>query len=242
VIVRVALVGDYSSEVPAHRAIPGALERAAALLGQTVATTWIASPAWDDDAVGQAGAFDGLWCVPGSPYASMDGALAAIRAAREGGIPFLGTCGGFQHALIECVRTVRGKADADHAESNPNTMLPLIAPLTCPLRGARGTIRFIPGSRISAIYDREQATEEYYCGYGVNPQFESILDDGALYITGRDAEGAARVVELDDHPFYIATLYQPERATLAGGTHPLINAFVAAALARQKHVARPAEI
>ena len=83
-ILRVALVGDYSSEVLAHRAIPGALERAAALLGQTVAPTWIASPAWDHDAVGQAGAFDGLWCVPGSPYASMDGALAAIRAAREG--------------------------------------------------------------------------------------------------------------------------------------------------------------
>jgi CTP synthase (UTP-ammonia lyase) len=232
ITIRIALVGDYSSEVPAHRAIPGALERAASLLGQAVAPTWIASPAWDHDPAGGAAAYNGLWCVPGSPYASMDGALGAIRAAREGDIPFLGTCGGFQHALIEYVRNVRGHADADHAESNPDTTLPLIAPLACPLRGARGTIRFTPGSRAHAIYDREEATEEYYCGYGVNPPLESMLEDGALHISGRDAEGAARVVELDGHPFYIATLFQPERATLAGGTHPLINAFVASALAR----------
>jgi CTP synthase (UTP-ammonia lyase) len=135
VSIRIALAGDYSSEVPAHRAIPGALEHAAALLGQTVAPTWIASSVWNHDAAGLAAAYDGLWCVPGSPYASMDGALAAIGAAREGGIPFLGTCGGFQHALIEFVRIVRGQANADHAESNPDTMLPLIAPLACPLRG-----------------------------------------------------------------------------------------------------------
>ena len=103
------------------------------------------------------------------------------------------------------------------------------------MRGARGTIRFTLGSRVHAIYDREEATEEYYCGYGVNPPFESMLDDGVLRITGRDTEGDARVVELDNHPFYFATLFQPERGTLAGGTHPLINAFVAAALARQNH-------
>src|SRR5207253_2349229 len=136
---------------------------------------------------------------PGSPYASMHGALGAIRAAREGNIPFLGTCGGFQHALIEYVRTARGRADADHAESNPDAAFPLIAPLSCPLRGVHGTVRFTPGSRLAAIYGREEATEEYFCDYGVNPPFESLLEGGALRITARDAENAARAVELDGH-------------------------------------------
>src|SRR4051812_30549347 len=169
--IRIGLVGDYNPEVLAHQAIPGALARAAARLGCAVAPVWIATPAWAVDPAGQVATFDGVWCVPASPYASMDGALGAIRAAREQGVPFLGTCGGFQHALIEYVRDVRGIAEADHAESNPDATLALITPLACPLRGLRGTIAFAPGSRIAAIYGRDEATEEYNCGYGVNPQF-----------------------------------------------------------------------
>ena len=238
--LRVALIGDYSPGVLAHQAIPAALQRGGALLGCAVAPTWIATSTLDPDRDRQIEGYDGVWCVPGSPYASMDGALAAIRAARQHGVPFLGTCGGFQHALIEYVRNVRGLREADHAESNPDAALALITPLACPLRGLRGTIAFAPGSRISAIYGQTEATEEYNCGFGVNPPFESLLEDGLLHITGRDSEGAARVVELDGHPFYIATLYQPERATLAGGTHPLINAFVAAALAYHWHATRAA--
>ncbi len=235
--IRIGLVGDYNPEVVAHQAIPGALERAAARLGSDVDPIWIGTPDWATDPGGQVAMFDGIWCVPASPYASMDGALGAIRAAREQGVPFLGTCGGFQHALIEYVRNVRGVAAADHAESNPATTLALITPLACPLRGLRGAIVFTPGSRIATIYGRAETVEEYNCGYGANPEFESLLDDGVLHITGRDAEGAARVVELDGHPFYLATLYQPERATLNGSNHPLIDAFVAAALARHAQTA-----
>src|SRR5205809_607084 len=79
--------------------------------------------------------FHGIWCVPGSPYRSMDGALRANRFARENGRPFLGTCGGFQHAIIESLRNVAGLKHADHAESNPDAKMPVIVRLACSLAG-----------------------------------------------------------------------------------------------------------
>jgi CTP synthase (UTP-ammonia lyase) len=100
------------------------------------------------DAFGEG--FDGLWCVPGSPYASMEGALNAIRQARESGLPFLGTCGGFQHALIEVARDLLGLADADHSESNPGGDVLLIDRLSCSLVGARGRLHVVAGSRLAA--------------------------------------------------------------------------------------------
>ena len=237
--IRIALVGDYQPAVPAHCAIPGALVRAGAAAGCTVAADWIATPALAGDPAARLAGYDGVWCVPASPYASMDGALGAIRVAREGGIPFLGTCGGFQHALIEYARNVLGIAEADHAETRPDAALPLIAPLACSLAGgARGTIRLVSGSRVRAIYGRDEIVEEFNCNFGVNAAFEPLLDDGRLRVTGRDPQGAVRVVELPAHPFYLATLFQPERATLGGAPHPLIDAYVAAVAARAERATR----
>src|SRR5689334_7858389 len=96
----VALVGDYKPSVPAHQAIPIALDLAAAYHRVTVTATWVPTSqiqsAEDDFAL-----YDGIWCVPASPYENTLGALDAIRFAREQHLPFLGTCGGFQHALME---------------------------------------------------------------------------------------------------------------------------------------------
>src|SRR2546430_659730 len=99
---RVALIGDHNPSVIAHQAIPEALRLAGNVEGVWVHTTSILNPEMD------LRGFNGIWCVPASPYASMDGALKAIQYARESGRPFLGTCGGFQHALIEYARNVRG--------------------------------------------------------------------------------------------------------------------------------------
>src|SRR5215471_8328348 len=106
--IDVALVGDRSELVRAHAAIPLALHRF------DVTHTWVPTNTIVDGE--EMRAFDAVWVVPGSPYRSMDGALAAIRYARENGLPFLGTCGGFQHALIEYARNVCGMSDAAHAE------------------------------------------------------------------------------------------------------------------------------
>jgi CTP synthase (UTP-ammonia lyase) len=238
--LKIALVGDYSPDVPAHRAIPRALALAGESMGAEVAPGWLATDAIDVGSRDALRVFDAIWCVPASPYASMQGALHAIRTAREEGIPFLGTCGGFQHALIEYARNVLGLLDADHAESNPQAALALVAPLACALVEARGTIRFAAGSRLADVYGAPAAVEGYRCSYGLNPTYRARLEDGRLLVAATDDDGDVRAVELHGHPFFFATLYQPERSALSGDDpHPLITAFVRAAAAAR---ARRAEV
>jgi len=227
--IRIALVGDHNPEVTAHVAIPQALKLAANGSARAVELAWMATPRFTTKTDERLSPFDAIWCVPNSPYASMDGALCAIRFARESGRPFLGTCGGFQHAVIEYARNALGFHEADHAESNPASALPLISRLACSLARTQGTIQLTPGSQLARIYGRTEIAENYHCNFGLNPRLESMLDDRKLIISGRDENGEVRSVELAGHPFFIATLFQPEQSASAGVAHPLICSFVRAA-------------
>jgi CTP synthase (UTP-ammonia lyase) len=224
---RIALVGDYSESVVAHRAIPIALKLAARDLRAEVSWEWLASRDLVPTAAARLESYAGLWCVPGSPYENTQGVIDAIRFAREQKRPFLGTCGGFQHALLEYAQAGWG-IEAAHAETDPEAEDPVIAPLVCSLVDVSGALRFERGSRLRAIYGRDSADEEYHCNYGLNPRYAERLGSGALEIAARDDEGGVRAVELRDHPFFIGTLFQPERAALRGKTPPLVKAFVEA--------------
>jgi CTP synthase (UTP-ammonia lyase) len=241
-MVRIGLIGEYSPDVVAHRAISVALGMASELAGAHVEFDWLRTNALAAGTLFVEG-YDGLWCVPGSPFASMEGALETIRYARESGTPFLGTCGGFQHALIEYARNVLGIEEADHAESNPDASVLFVTPLICALRGVKGTVRLRPGSRAARIYGAEEVVEEYNCGFGLNPMYRDLIDHSGLHIAGVDEDGQVRVIELMDHPFFVGTLYQPERAARDGVAHPIVNAFVQAVVEaddRWSQVARSA--
>jgi len=228
--VPIALVGEANPAVLAHRAIPLALGRASRAIGRVVTPIWVDTRSLAIAGVRSLEQYSGIWCVPGSPYADTDAALAAIRFARETGRAFLGTCGGFQHAIIEYARNVLGWVDADHAEIKPDARSPLIAPLSCSLVEKAETIHFRAGTKLRAIYAKESAEEEYHCNYGVNPHYSTLLDQArGLRIGAAEASGAIRAVELDPHPFFVATLFQPERSALRDLDHPLIAAFVRAA-------------
>jgi CTP synthase (UTP-ammonia lyase) len=239
--VRVGLIGDYDPDVVAHRAIPVALRLASTAADIEIEPTWIRTDALPADVAPRLAVFDGVWCVPGSPYVNTAGALNAIRFAREAACPFLGTCGGFQHALIEYARNVIGIAEADHAESNPGASVPIIASLRCSLVGETGSVRLTPGSRAYALYGDDEAIEEYHCSYGLNPEYVQLFTTG-LRFTGHDEQGDPRVVELplSDHPFYLATLFQPERAALHGAAHPIIIGFVRAMASHHAAAAKSA--
>ncbi len=224
--LRIALVGDYDPSVIAHQAIPRAIEAAAQSLESAFEATWLPTDAIVDQST--LAEFDGFWCVPASPYRSMDGALRAIRHARTDQLPFLGTCGGFQHAVIEYARNVLGWPDADHAETNPGSPRAVITPLACERVEVGGGVRFAPGSHLARAYGAPTAIEEYHCRYGLNPHFEAQLATGSLQVTARDDEGAVRGVELRDHPFFVATLFQPERAALRGRVPPIVAGFLGA--------------
>lgn len=227
--MKIALVGDHSPDVVAHRAIPIALQLAADSAGRGVESCWVATRDVRDAPAELAG-FSAVWLAPASPYENMAGALAAIRFARETRRPFLGTCGGFQHALIEFARHVAGVHDADHAETNPAAAALLIAPMSCSLAGARGELRCVPGSILHTAYCRDLVTEEYNCSYGPNPAYRAALESAGLRFTAFDANGAIRAAELPQaiHPFFVGTLFQPERAALRGELPPLVRAFVGA--------------
>src|SRR5262245_33392677 len=117
--VRIGIIGDYNAESHSSQAPAGAICHPADPLGLVAAVEWLPTPALDQNADSKLQGFDALWCAPGSPYQSMHGALNGIRFAREAGCPFIGTCGGFQHAVIEYARNVLGFQDAEHAEYDP---------------------------------------------------------------------------------------------------------------------------
>jgi CTP synthase (UTP-ammonia lyase) len=228
-----ALVGDHDPAITAHRGIAASLQGRATF-------DWLMTDQLPGDATAMRQrllGYDGVWCIPGSPFRQMDAALAAIRVAREDGLPFLGTCGGFQHAVIEYMRNVLGRAEADHAESNADTAMPVIAPLACSLVGQTGHVQFTAGSRLATTIGAAGSREGYHCSYGFNPAYRALLDTSDLKATAFDEAGEIRGAELAKHPFFIATLFQPERAALpaddaTGGkdaVHPLVLAFIAAA-------------
>ena len=233
--VGIALIGDHNPEVTAHRAIPLALARAGREAGLDLRLTWIHTASIPQPLGDFLDPFDGVWCVPASPYASMAGALCAIRHARESHIPFLGTCGGFQHAVIEYARNVLGLSGAAHAESDPGAAEAVVTPLACSLVERSGVIDLLEGSRAKAMSAATSLHEEYHCSYGLNPAYEAELERSGLRVTGRDPAGEARVIELEAHPFYLATLFQPERAALRGVSHPFVGGFAAAAAHRHNH-------
>ena len=235
-LIRIALVGDCDPSIRAHAAIPMALHLVGDEAGWTIQPAWLSTHTLTKAAAPKLlDPFQGIWCVPGSPYRSMEGALRAIQFARENGRPFLGTCGGFQHAIIESFRNIAGLKAADHAESNPEAKMPVIARLACSLENRGGVIRLQAGTRIAAAYRRHEVTESFNCNFGFDARYEEQLAMTGLKISGRDPSGEARVVELPGHPFFIATLFQPERSAFTARSHTLIKAFVEAA----RHVESP---
>ncbi|ERH60647.1 CTP synthase C-terminal region-related (seleno)protein [Pseudomonas simiae] len=222
--LHLALIGDYNPDVIAHQAIPVALQQAAETLGLSIHVQWLDT----DNLPPSLHGFDGFWCVPASPYRDTEGAMRAIQFAREQRRPFLGTCGGFQHAVLEYARNVLGWKDAEHSELAPQSTRAVIAPLSCALVEATDTVRLAPYTRIAEAYGTLDVQEGYRCRYGVNPAFLDALLNGDLIPSGHDSAGDLRAVELLDHPFFVATLFQPERVALKGITPPLAIALLKA--------------
>lgn len=225
-IPRIALVGDRSPHVPAHRNAPRVLAALRDTAGLCVDVYWVPTDSVDPVELAE---FDGVWLVPGSPYRSEAGAVEAARTARERGIPFLATCGGFQHAMLEYARNVCGIGGAAHAEQQPDGEDLVIVPLSCSLYRQEGGIRLAPDSAAARLLGADRATARYNCGYTLSPAYLDTLRTHGLRFTGHDLDGDVRIAELPTHPFYLATLFQPELTPEHEGPHPFVHAFAHAA-------------
>jgi CTP synthase (UTP-ammonia lyase) len=167
--------------------------------------------------------YDGLWVVPGTPYRDEDAVLEAIRFAREEGMPVLGTCGGFQHMAVEYARNVLGIADAAHAETDPDGTTIIVGALACSLVGQERTVVPVPGTRLAAICGSEPFAGFHFCNYGLAAELPGVV------VSAHAEDAGVEAFELPEHPFYMATLFQPQVGTTERGTlHPVLSALLAA--------------
>ncbi|MGA2082366.1 MAG: gamma-glutamyl-gamma-aminobutyrate hydrolase family protein [Holophaga sp.] len=221
----IGIVGDRDPGNRTHLATEAALGH----LAEPAAFEWVPTEDVGADPGSRLAGFQGLIIAPGSPYRSMEGALAAIRHARERKVPVLGTCGGFQHMVVEFARNVLGIVDADHAETNPAAPRLAVTPLTCSLAGQSHPVRVVPGTFAAGLYRCETTVEPFYCNYGLNPDFRPQLEARGLVVSGFGEDGRERIIELRGHPFFLGTLYVPQARSRPGEPHPLVAGLVAAA-------------
>ncbi len=240
--VRIGILGDFNPEFRSHHATNDCLQHAAEKLKMKVETEWLPTPSLSAaDAEKKLEAFDGLWASPGSPYKSFDGMLKGIEFARRRNWPFLGTCGGFQYALIEFARNVLGIKDADSAENNSGSKNIVIYPVACAVPDRKGDaprlsgvvpeIRLRPGSYLQSFYgkDKDVVKEEFFCNFEVNPEYEWCAMEAGFPVVARGAQDEIRAIESPTNRFFIATLFQPQLSSTAKKPHPIVLAFVQAA-------------
>jgi CTP synthase (UTP-ammonia lyase) len=225
--LRLIILGEYSAASENHRHTDAALAHSAALLGLDIKPTWISTADISDKTLSEN---DALWVTTGSPYKDMRKALHAIRTAREQGIPCLGTCGGFQHMVIEYARHVLRIEDAQHAEYDPHASHLIVSKLACSLAGRTMVLSLAPDSLAAALYGSLAAEERYYCSFGINPEYVPVLRNNTFRPVGSDAEGEIRVMEISGHPFFIGTLFVPQARSTLAQPHPLVTGFLASAL------------
>jgi CTP synthase (UTP-ammonia lyase) len=239
--VRIGILGDFNPEFRSHHATNDSLQHAARKLDFELHSEWIPTPdLTKPDAHKILESFDGLWASPGSPYKSFDGMLKGIEFARTRDWPFLGTCGGFQYALIEFARNVVGIADADSAENNSGSKNIVIYPVACAVPDRKGDapklsgkvpeIRLRPGSYLQSFYGKntESVTEEYFCNFEVNPEYEWCTMEAGFPVVARGPQGEIRAIESPTHHFYLATLFQPQLSSTEKKPHPIVLAFLQA--------------
>lgn len=220
------LIGERDPAKPAHAGIEASIQLFNRQTDAGLVARWVPTDAITADTVAtMLRDAAGLWCTPGSPYRSTDGALLAIRHARENLIPYLGTCGGFQHALMEYSRNVLRRSAA-HQELDADAPHPLIVQLTCSLLGTKSTVLTEPHSWLATVLGGARTTEEFNCNYGLSADFVPIFADTDLRFIAHDDAGQVRAFRLEHHPFFVGTLFQPERKALTGSLHPLVRVFL----------------
>jgi CTP synthase (UTP-ammonia lyase) len=225
----IGVVGDRNPANRVHLATEAALTDGP----DAPAIEWLATERLSEPGAIDLTRYAGFLITPGSPYRSMGGALAAIRHAREHQVPLLGTCGGFQHLILDFARHVLGRMDADHEETSPGAPDLAVIALSCSLAGQTHPVRIVAGTRAAAMYRMDEALEPFFCSYGLNPTYRPLLEARGLVVSGIDPLGEVRIVELQAHPFFIGTLFVPQARHRQAEPHPLVSAFIAAAREHQ---------
>jgi len=224
-VIKIGIIGDFESERLSHKATNEALHHCAKYLAIKLELQWLPTESLEGDIDKSIRDFDGLWCAPGV-YKSMKGALQAIQFTREKDYPFIGTCAGFQHTVIEYARNKLGLNDVQHVEYDPDASNLIITTLSCSLVGETRNIFINKNSRIYKFYNKIEVEERFSCNFGINPHYRNLIDESGFKVVGTDENGEVRILELPQNKFYIATLFQPQLSSLPAHPHRLILAYL----------------
>jgi CTP synthase len=245
--VRIALVGKYVQLEDAYLSVSEALRHAASLQDAKVQIEWIDSESLEggdaqEEIVRQLGDVDGILIPGGFGGRGIEGKIAAAQFARERQIPYLGICLGMQVAVADFARNVAGMEGANSTEFDIETPYPVIdllpeqkevADLGGTMRLGADPIKLHAGSRALEMYGEAVIYERHRHRYEVNNRLRKRLQSAGLIVSGTSPdERLVEVIELDDHPFFVASQFHPEFKSRPERPAPLFRDFVAAALTR----------
>lgn len=225
--MKIAIIGEFDKDFRPHVATNEAIEHSRTIVACDFVAEWVSTEYVETNFEEVLKTYKGFWIAPGSPYKSMKGAINLIQHTRVNKIPTIGTCGGFQHMVIEFARNVLNVKEAEHAEYNPYASRLVVNPLSCDLKGEPLEIEIIDNkSKTYEIYKSQLIKEKYYCNFGLNPEYQTQFDENGFKIVGSDKHKEARIVELENHPFFIATLFVPQDNSTIEKPHKLVTEFL----------------
>lgn len=239
--VNIAMVGKYVQLRDAYLSVIEALKHGGFAHQVLVRIHWVdAERLTNETAPLLLKGVDGIVVPGGFGYRGIEGKIAAIRYARENGVPFLGLCLGLQCAVIEFARNVCGLTEANSTEFDEKTSHPVIALMDEQRRVVQkgGTMRlgaypcFLkPETRIAEIYKKHLVYERHRHRYEVNPRYHEILERHGMVLSGISPDGKlVEAIELPDHPFFVSTQFHPEFKSRPNRPHPLFTAFIGASI------------
>ena len=243
--VNIALVGKYVELPDAYKSISEGFIHAGAANETKVKVKYFAAESMNDENVAEKlKNIDGVLVAPGFGERGLDGKLATIKYVRENKIPFFGICLGMQCSVIEFGRNVLGLKDANSFEMNENTKHPVINLMEEQknIKNMGGTMRLgaydceiKKGTKAFAIYGKTKITERHRHRYEFNNDYLEQFEKAGMIASGVNPDtGLVEIVELKDHPFFVAGQFHPELKSTVANPHPLFVSFVAAALANKK--------
>jgi CTP synthase len=243
--VRIGLVGKYTKLEDAYLSVIESLEHAGAHHGARVEVRWVDSERLtDEEAVSELAECDGILIPGGFGVRGIEGKIRAAQYARERGVPYLGICLGMQIAVAEFARHVGDMPGANSTEFDPETPYPVVdlLPEQKEVRDMGGTMRLgadpvklHQGTRAREIYGEPVIYERHRHRYEVNNHLRRRLEAEGLVCSGTSPDDRlVEIVELADHPFFVASQFHPEFKSRPLRAQPLFREFVGAALRRAR--------
>ncbi len=243
--VKIAVVGKYIELQDAYKSIYEALRHGAIANNCRVNIIKVDSESvLSGESLPLLESADGILVPGGFGHRGFEGKIAAIRFARENKVPFLGICLGMQAAVVEFARNVCGMKGANSTEFDPNCKYPVISLLEEQkgIKDLGGTMRLgaypckvKKGTLAYRVYGREDVSERHRHRYEFNNAYRKELEKAGLVVSGvYPAKDLVEIVEIEDHPFFIAVQFHPEFKSKPDRAHPLFKALIKASLKAKK--------